>query len=58
LLVYFPVILGFSSVNYRADSGHALSGYTRNWLLICAGLFLASGLLAATRAAARRLAHR
>ncbi len=58
LLVYFPVILGYSSHNYRADSGHALSGYTRNWLLICAGLFVASALLAAARAAARRVAHR
>ena len=58
LLVYFPVIVGFSSVNYHADSGHALSGYTRNWLLICAGLFLASALLAAGRAAARRAGHR
>lgn len=58
LLVYFPVILGFSSRNYRADTGHALAGYTRNWLLICAGLFLASALLAGVRAAARRMNHR
>ena len=58
LLVYFPVILGYSSHNYRADTGHALSGYTRNWLLICAGLFLASALVAGARAAARRLTHR
>jgi hypothetical protein len=58
LLVYFPVILGYSSRNYRADSGHALSGDTRNWLLICAGLFLASALLAAGRAAVRRAARR
>lgn len=54
LLVYFPLILGFSGPNYRADTGHALAGYTRNWLLICAGLFLASALLAVARAAARR----
>jgi hypothetical protein len=58
LLVYFPVILGFSSDNYRADTGHALSGYTRNWLLICAGLFLASALVACARMAARRLKRR
>jgi hypothetical protein len=58
LLVYFPVILGYSSHNYRADTGHALAGYTRNWLLICAGLFLASALLAGARAAARRVRNR
>jgi hypothetical protein len=58
LLVYFPVILGFSSRNYRADTGHALAGYTRNWLLICAGLFLASALLAGVRATARRAGRR
>jgi hypothetical protein len=58
LLVYFPVILGFSSRSYRADTGHALAGYTRNWLLICAGLFLASALLAAGRVAARRATRR
>ena len=51
LLVYFPVILGYSSTNYRADTGHALTGYTRNWLLVCAGLFLASGLVFVVRAA-------
>lgn len=45
LLVYFPVILGYSSSNYRNDSGHALTGYTRNWLLVSAGLFVCSGLV-------------
>ena len=49
LLVYFPVILGYASKNYRHDTGHALAGYTRNWLLICAGLFLISALLYAVR---------
>ena len=44
LLVYFPLILGYASKNYRHDTGHALAGYTRNWLLICAGLFLFSAL--------------
>jgi len=58
LLVYFPVILGFSSHHYRADTGHALSGYTRNWLLICAGLFLASALVAGVRTTTRRLKRR
>ena len=45
LLVYFPLILGYASKNYEHDTGHALAGYTRNWLLICAGLFLFSGLV-------------
>jgi hypothetical protein len=50
LIVYFPLIFGLSSTNYRNDTGHSLSGYTRNWLLISAALFLVSGLLYVTRA--------
>ena len=49
LLVYWPLILGYASKNYRHDTGHALAGYTRNWLLICAGLFLFSALIYAVR---------
>lgn len=49
LLVYFPLILGYASKNYRHDTGHALAGYTRNWLLICAGVFLFSALIYAVR---------
>jgi hypothetical protein len=49
LLVYFPLILGYASKNYRHDTGHALAGYTRNWLLICAGLFLFSALVYVVR---------
>ena len=45
LLVYFPVILGYSSTKYRNDTGHALTGSTRNWLLVSAGLFICSGLV-------------
>lgn len=45
LIVYFPVILGYSSTNYRHDTGHALTGSTRNWLLVSAGLFVCSGLV-------------
>ena len=56
LLVYFPVILGKSSHNYFNDTGHALTGYTRNWLLITAGLFLASAIVYAVRALPRRSA--
>jgi Na+/melibiose symporter-like transporter len=54
LLVYFPLILGYSARNYRHDTGHSLAGYTRNWLLICAGVFLASALLYVARTARRR----
>jgi hypothetical protein len=49
LLVYFPLILGYASKNYQHDTGHALAGYTRNWLLICAGLFLFSALVYGVR---------
>jgi hypothetical protein len=49
LLVYFPLILGYASKNYQHDTGHALAGYTRNWSLICAGLFLFSALIYAVR---------
>ncbi len=49
LLVYFPLVLGVSSRNYRNDTGHTLSGYTRNWLLITAGLFVASAVVYVVR---------
>jgi hypothetical protein len=54
LLVYFPLILGLSSSNYKNDTGHKLEGYTRNWLLITAGLFLASAIIYAMRVLIRR----
>ncbi len=53
LLVYFPLILGLSSANYRRDTGHALAGYTRNWLLITAGLFAVSAMIYLVRVAPR-----
>jgi hypothetical protein len=49
LLVYFPLILGYASKNYEHDTGHALAGYTRNWLLICAGVFLVSAVVYGVR---------
>ena len=55
MLVYFPVILGYAGPNYRDDTGHALHGYLRNWLLITAALFLLSGLVYTTRAFRARL---
>ncbi len=54
LLVYFPLILGASSRNYRNDTGHTLSGYTRNWLLITAGVCVASGVVYVARSIRRR----
>ena len=45
LLVYAPLILGYSDRNYHADTGHAVQGELRNWLLITAGLFVLSGLV-------------
>jgi hypothetical protein len=54
LLVYFPLILGYASRNYRNDTGHALAGYTRNWLLITAGVFVGSALVYAVRSMRRR----
>ena len=54
LLVYFPLILGYSSKNYRNDTGHSLAGYTRNWLLITAGVFVGSTLVYAVRSMRRR----
>ena len=44
LLVYSPEILGYAAKNYRDDTGHPLPSILTNWLLITAGLFLASGL--------------
>jgi hypothetical protein len=54
LIVYFPLILGLSSRNYRNDTGHQLAGYTRNWLLITAALFLVSAVGYALRVRPRR----
>jgi hypothetical protein len=54
LIVYFPLILGLPSTNYRNDTGHSLGGYARNWLLITATLFLVSALIYVTRAVMQR----
>ena len=55
LLVYSPLILGYSEKNYHADTGHTVRGELRNWLLITFGLFLASGLLFGARRLRERL---
>jgi hypothetical protein len=49
LLVYFPLILGPSGSEYYKATGHHLHGYLRNWLLISAALFAASGVVYAVR---------
>lgn len=45
MLVYFPLILVKADRNYFHSVGHHVHGYGRNWLLITAGLFLASALV-------------
>jgi hypothetical protein len=44
LLIYSPLISGKADRGYVLTSGHHPTGYLRNWLLICAALFLGSGL--------------
>jgi hypothetical protein len=51
LIIYFPLISGRSDAGYFALSGHHLTHYVRNWLLITAALFLASGVVYAARVA-------
>jgi hypothetical protein len=55
LLVYSPEILRYSAKNYRDDTGYPLPSILTNWLLITAGLFLASGLIYAIRRVRPRL---
>ncbi len=57
LLVYFPSILGLNASNYRADTSLGDGVYMSRWLLITAGLFLASAVtyaLVVRRRSARR----
>jgi hypothetical protein len=49
LIIYFPLISGRSDGWYVELSGHHLTHYLRNWLLITALLFLGSGLVYAAR---------
>jgi hypothetical protein len=59
LLIYAPLITGVGAHTYFAASGHHVSGYLRNWLLITAALFAASALVYAARVwALRRAAAR
>jgi hypothetical protein len=58
LLVYWPLILVRADGNYVRSTGHHVEGFATRWLLITAGLFLASAVVYAGRAAARGRAAR
>jgi hypothetical protein len=49
LIIYFPLITRRSEGTYFALSGHQLTHYLRNWMLITAVLCLGSGLIYAAR---------
>jgi hypothetical protein len=51
LLVYFPLILSKAPATYERNTGRPPPDYLGRWLAITAGLFTASGLLWAFRAA-------
>lgn len=54
LIIYFPLISRRNEAWYFDLSGHYLAHYALNWLLITAVLFLASGLIYATRVVRKR----
>lgn len=54
LLVYFPRILDRAPGNFVRVAGVAPEGYLRDWLLISAGLLIASAALYAGRSARGR----
>jgi hypothetical protein len=58
LLVYWPLILVRADGNYVRSTGHHVEGFAARWLLITAGLFLASAVVYAARAGARGRAAR
>jgi len=58
LLVYWPLIFVRADGNYVRATGHHVEGFATRWLLITAGLFLASAVVYAARAAARGRAAR
>lgn len=49
LIIYFPLISRRADGSYFDLSGHHLTHYLRNWLLITAALFLGSGVIYAAR---------
>jgi hypothetical protein len=50
LIIYAPFISGKADSGYFQLSGHHITGYLRNWVLISAVLFLGSGIIYAFRA--------
>ena len=57
-LVYWPLILVRADGNYVRATGRHVEGFATRWLLITAGLFLASAIVYAARAAGRARAAR
>lgn len=49
LIIYFPLISRRNDAWYFAMTGHHLTHYLRNWLLVTAMLFFGSGLIYAAR---------
>jgi hypothetical protein len=49
LIMYFPLISGRNDAWFIELSGHPLTDYVGNWLLITAVLFLGSGLIYGAR---------
>jgi hypothetical protein len=58
LLVYWPLILVRADGNHVRATGQHVDGFATRWLLITAGLFAASALVYAARAAVRGRAAR
>jgi hypothetical protein len=58
LLVYWPLIVVRADRNYVRATGQHVEGFATRWLLITAGLFLASAVVYAARAGARGRAAR
>jgi hypothetical protein len=50
LIIYFPLISGRNDGWFIELTGHGLTNYVSNWLLITAVLFLGSGLIYTARA--------
>jgi hypothetical protein len=54
LIIYLPLLSGRADTSYFAMSGHHLTQYLRNWLLITVVLFIGSGLIYTGRVARAR----
>jgi hypothetical protein len=58
LLVYWPLILVRADGNHVRATGQHVEGFATRWLMVTVGLFLASALVYAARAAGRGRAAR